>query len=400
MKMKKISRPKKGTSLPTYTKTASFYGFLPAADYVKGFAITKADQNKAKAEAAKESSPHFLEEKIALTRLFIEKKMSDLPQPIMLFYKSPIPREEKEKLSAVKHGTFNIDIIGNQKSIADALTIETSYVISKEEYENCSIMVELNSLGDRESIARLQRELKSFYKKNWSKVPANLRPLYKKDLFESFRTHDKKGIALREMGPSPIGCLSESSRKHFKEVLEYIEGLDIPYRINENLLGNISYGGETVFQIVAEGKKQPMKIVAEGQRYNGVARKFWNKKEVSSIGASINLKRDLCDCGNDTTNNKDKTHKFFFIQLGFEAKLKSLQVLEKLRKAKIDVYQSISKDKMTTQISMAEKMKIPYVIIMGKKEAMENSVVVRNMNTRCQNTIAIEELVDYAKKLK
>ena len=99
------------------------------------------------------------------------------------------------------------------------------------------------------------------------------------------------------------------------------------------------------------------------------------------------------------TEDKEK-HNLFFIQLGFEAKLKSLHVLEMLRKAKLNTYQSLSKDKMAAQIAMAEKMNIPYVIIMGKKEAMENSVVVRNTNTRCQDTVALEDLVAYIKKLK
>lgn len=393
-----MKKNKKGSPTPSCIKTASFYGFLPAADYIKDFTISKGDRAKAKTEAPKDNSLQTLEEKIALTRLFIEKKMLELPQPIMIFYKSPMNEASGIPASfSPKHHSFNLDIIGNPKSIADAMLIETSYVIAKEEYTGCEITVELNSVGDRESIARLQRELRSFYRKHASKIPTALKASYRKNIFESFRTDDKKAIALREMGPNPIDCLSEGSRKHFKEVLEYIESLAIPYTIQPALIGNLSYGGETAFEITATDKKGAKKIVARGQRYNGVARKFWNKKEVSSIGVSIFLKHDLIECKD---NVKHKAHKLFFIQLGFEAKLKSLQLLETLRKAKIDVYQSLSKDRMTTQIALAEKMAIPYIIIMGKKEAMEHSVVVRHMATRRQDNVDIDKLVDYVKKLK
>jgi histidyl-tRNA synthetase len=181
-------------------------------------------------------------------------------------------------------------------------------------------------------------------------------------------------------------------------VLEYIESLDIPYTINPRLTGDLSYGGETVFHVIASPKKKgERKIVAKGQRYNDVAKKFWGRKEVASIGASVTLKKSISEC-----KGEDKTAgtKLFFIQLGFEAKLKSLQVLETLRKANIKVQQSLSKDKMSAQIAMAEKMSIPYIIIMGKKEAMEKSVVVRSMASRCQDTVLISELVEYVRKLK
>lgn len=371
------SKTKKKTAIPSYIKTAAFYGFSSGAEHIKDFVIGKSDLAKSKAAA----------EKIALVRLYTERKMAVLPQPTMIFYKS---------LQEGKH-TFNLDIIGNPKSIADAIVIETSYIIAKEEYEDMEIAVELNTLGDRESLARLERELGAFYRKNWAKVPKDLKPLYKKDIFESFKATNRDAVELRMQGPDPIRCLSESSRIHFKEVLDYIENLEIPYAINHSLLGDTSFGGETVFAITARGTKGERKTVASGQRYNCVARKFLGKKEVPAIGAAISVKKEGFTCEEDKKEHKPK---FFFIQLGFEAKLQSLQLLETLRKAKMGVYQSLTKDKMTSQLAQAEKMEIPYVIIMGKKEALEGSVLVRNMSTRCQDTVMLGDLVEYVKKLK
>jgi histidyl-tRNA synthetase len=95
-----------------------------------------------------------------------------------------------------------------------------------------------------------------------------------------------------------------------------------------------------------------------------------------------------------------KKQKVFFVQLGFEAKLKSLAVLEILRKAKIPVEQSISKDSLGAQLGIAERLEIPYVLIFGQKEALEHSVIVRDMENRSQETVKIEELSDYIKHLK
>ena len=92
-----------------------------------------------------------------------------------------------------------------------------------------------------------------------------------------------------------------------------------------------------------------------------------------------------------------KKPKVYFIQLGFEAKLKSLSVIEILRKARIPIAQSLSKDGLSLQLAAAEKTGIPYVLIFGQKEAMDGTVIVRNMEDRSQDTVNIGELAEYIK---
>jgi len=83
-----------------------------------------------------------------------------------------------------------------------------------------------------------------------------------------------------------------------------------------------------------------------------------------------------------------------------QAKLHSLGVTELLRKSKIPVAQSLSKDSLSVQLGTAERLKIPYTIILGQKEVLEKSVIVRNMETRSQETVLLTKLADYVKKLK
>jgi histidyl-tRNA synthetase len=95
-----------------------------------------------------------------------------------------------------------------------------------------------------------------------------------------------------------------------------------------------------------------------------------------------------------------KKPKIYFIQLGAEAKLKSLAIIEILRKAHIPIAQSLSKDSLGSQLAIAERLAIPYVLIFGLKEALNNSVIVRNMSNRSQETIKLSELLEYLKEIK
>jgi superfamily II DNA or RNA helicase len=58
---------------------------------------------------------------------------------------------------------------------------------------------------------------------------------FKKDPFLVLYCQNEKCCLLKDEAPKPIGCLSDESRLHFKEVLEYWESLDIPYKINNCL---------------------------------------------------------------------------------------------------------------------------------------------------------------------
>jgi histidyl-tRNA synthetase len=97
--------------------------------------------------------------------------------------------------------------------------------------------------------------------------------------------------------------------------------------------------------------------------------------------------------------SKIKKTSVFFIQLGDEAKHKSLKVIDILREENIYINHSLGRDKMGGQMATAERLKVPYILIMGKKEAMDNTIMIRDVSTRAQETIQISELASHLKKL-
>ena len=96
------------------------------------------------------------------------------------------------------------------------------------------------------------------------------------------------------------------------------------------MVGSPSWMNDTIMQIsLVNDKGTPIKILASGGRYNSLSKKVFSKKDIPSFGMEIILKSPL-------KNNSKMTYKLFFIQLSFEAKLKSLHVMELLRKSKIE----------------------------------------------------------------
>jgi histidyl-tRNA synthetase len=393
--------------------TAKHYGFHPFS----GLQVEKQDLVKAKnfkdskktAFNDKDSLLSFdklLEEKIAIMRMYVEKQMADIHQPPMISFSGPISgnphASDKTKLK-----TFNLDIVANPKSIADALVIETAFVILKEQIDaDSELMIEINSIGDKESFQKFTKDLIVFSKKRAPDMPSSIRQAFKKDPFTLYSCKDEECLAIQEEAPKPMSYLSEESRDHFREVLEYIESLSIPYTINHSLIGSRHYSSGTIFQIVKVPKagkgpkdgKIKREVLAIGERYNNVSKKAWNKKEVPAVGVTMLIDEKAIKNLPPKQIILEEA-KFYFIQLGYDAKLKSLSIIEMLRVANIPVHQSLSRDKITSQLAAAEKLNVPYIILLGQKEAIENSVTIRHVQTRVQETVKLHELVDYIKKL-
>ena len=226
-------------------------------------------------------------------------------------------------------------------------------------------------------------------------LPVPCRAVMRKDVLELLSCPHEKCAELAEGAPQSLSFLSESGRTHFKEVLEYLEVLEIPYNINNHLIGKKCYG-QTVFEI-RSGESVPLAI---GMRYDNITKKIGLKKEIPAVGITLMFKPLEAKKQKKVKSVLMKKPKFYFVQLGFDAKLKSLKVLEMLRHAKIPLYQSLNKDKLLGQLTAAENLKIPYAIIMGQKEALEDSVIVRHMETRSQETVKIGNLQRYLEKIK
>lgn len=113
------------------------------------------------------------------------------------------------------------------------------------------------------------------------------------------------------------------------------------------------------------------------------------------IGVKINFRSDF----EKRVTPRIKRASVFFVQLGDEAKHKSLRVIDILRQENIYIHHSLGRDKMASQLSMADRFKAPYILIMGKKEAMDGTVMIRDVSTRAQDTVTIKDLPEHLNKL-
>lgn len=336
-------------------------------------------------------------------RAYIEHGMQNRPQPVKFYYCESFFRHDKPQKGRYREfDQFGIEVMGSDKSVLDAMVIKIALVILKEAgIEN--IRVKINSIGDTESRKDYVKELTNYYKKFLGKMSATDRERMKTNPLRILDSKDEKLAEINASAPQSVSHLNAASKKHFKEVLEYLNEMNIDYELDHTLVRGLDYYSHTVFEFFTDKKEEGEErelALGGGGRYDYLAKSMGHKKNIPGIGFGLGVDRILEASGKDLIPKIKRKEKVYFIQLGNEAKMKSLNVIEILRQAKIGVNHSLSKDSLGSQLSTAEKMGFPYTLIFGQKEALENSVLVRDMENRSQKTVSIDKLSEYLKKLK
>ncbi|MCX6755476.1 MAG: histidine--tRNA ligase [Candidatus Nomurabacteria bacterium] len=338
----------------------------------------------------------------SLMRAYIEQGMQNMPQPVMFYQYGPVFRHDNPQKGRYRQfNQFDLDSLGSEKSIMDALIIKAGMSIL-EEAGATNLSIDINSIGDKECRNGYIKELVNYYKKHIGDLPAIDRERLKTNPLRILDSKDEKTKVINEGAPDAVSFLCPACKKHFKEVLEYLEEMGIQYNLNKCLVRGLSYYTRTVFEIIDESESETKGMaIAGGGRYDYLGKQLGGKKDVPAVGISISADRVLLmPWYKKLAPRIIKKPKVYFIQLGSDAKLKSLNVTEMLRKAHIPMAQSLSKDTLGAQLAIAEKLQIPYALIFGLKEALEDSVIVRDMSNRSQETVKLTKLLEYLKDIK
>jgi len=370
-----------------------------------GFAVVKPPQitsgHVSKAKQFKDFDYYGdAEEKIALMEWYINTRQELESQPVAIHYKKPLSGSPLKKKP--NQEIYGFEIMGSNRATTEALIMKCALAVL-DDLGYKDLYIDINSIGDRESIARFERELGSYFRKHAHDLPAKARENFRKNHYAILVDSSPENREFKQNAPQPVASLSDIGRIHFKEVLESIEAFNVAYKIKGGALSNKMYAAYTVFEIrefVTDKSGTPIDgpLLAYGYRYNHLAKKLGGKREVPSIGLTIICKKHP-HLSKKVIIKNIKKPRFYLVQLGPSAKLKALNIVEMLRKENIPVYHSITKDKITGQLSGAEYMRASHVLIMGQKEAMDNTVVVRNVVTREQNTVPMAKLAEFLKKL-
>lgn len=340
-----------------------------------------------------------------VVRSYIQHGMHSLPQPVRLWYFGPCWRYERPQADRFRQfWQFGLEVFGEKSAVIDAQTIQIFYNILKE-LKLKNLIVQVNSIGDSQCRPYYKKLLSSYLKSRESSLCSDCKRRVKENILRVLDCKEEKCQPVKADAPQILDHLCDECHVHFKEVLEFLDEAEIPYSLNPHLVRGLDYYVKTVFEIfyiseTEENYSAPLAL-GGGGRYDKLV-KLLGGKDTPAAGGAFGIERIINLMKAEEIEIKEKDNvQVFLAQLGDLAKRKSLKLLEEFRKAKIKTAESFGRDSLKAQLNRADKLGAKYALILGQKEALDQAIIVRNMQTGKQDIVKLEKVVkDLKKKLK
>jgi len=331
-------------------------------------------------------------------RSYIQNGMQVLPKPVKIFSTGPVYRYDRPQEGRFReHYQVNFDAYGEQDPILDAQIIQiASRLVQSLGIK--SIQLQVNSIGCPVCRKNYKELLVSYLESKKTKLCQDCKRRIVTNPLRILDCKEDKCFQVSVSAPQSIDHLCEDCRVHFRTLLEYLDELDLLYTINPRLVRGLDYYTKTVFEIWSGSEAGRKLSLGGGGRYDNLM-KSMGGEDTPAIGFGIGMERIIEEMRRvQAKPYKPPRPKVFLAQLGALAKKKSLRMFSDLEKNGILVAESFGRGSLKSQLKVANKLGVEITLILGQKETLDGTVIVKNMSTGAQETINAEKLVDLIKK--
>lgn len=323
-----------------------------------------------------------------VARAYVQHGFASRPQPIKLAYVESMYRYERPQAGRYReHEQFGLEVFGAADASVDAQVILAAY----QAYQALGIddvVVQINSIGEDES----KQAIRDAVMRTVSPHRSRLSEDAQRQLDENpLRLLDNKDPHVQEITanvPPVIDQLTTPDREHFTAVLEYLDEVGVPYELNPRLVRGLDYYTRTVWEFWSAAGGQA--ATSAGGRYDKLIEQVGGKP-TPAVGMGNGVDRIVELLKSKAPSAEKEKPEIFMVQLGDAAKKLSFGLIGELTTAGLGVTSASGKESIRAQLKHADKLGASMALIIGQKEAMEGSIIIRDMASGMQETVEIKD---------
>lgn len=187
--------------------------------------------------------------------------------------------------------------------------------------------------------------------------------------------------------------------EELKQVVKYIRSFGVPdtnFKVDLSIARGLDYYTGTVYETFLNEYRE-IGSICSGGRYDNLA-EYYTDKKLPGVGVSIGLTRLFYKLNElqAIETSKKSISKVLIVSM-IEDQTKALEIGNILRNAGIETENYLEDKKIKAKFKYADKLQIPYVIVIGEDEIANNEVTLKNMQTGEQQTLKIEDVIEKLK---
>jgi histidyl-tRNA synthetase len=337
-----------------------------------------------------------------VVRAYVEHGMLNLPQPVKLFYWEPLFRYDRPQAGRYRqHTQFGFESIGDAHPVIDAqLILIVTHIFSD---AGITPSIQVNSIGDEQCRPEYIKALQEYYRSRRNHLCEDCKVRIKTNPLRMLDCKEPDCRELANLAPQIVDHLCEPCRTHFEAVLGHLDDMDVSYTLNAKLVRGFDYYTRTVFEAwPTEAEEGAQSALGGGGRYNRLVEELGGREDTPAIGFACGVERTVRRMRELNVAPKDETHAPLFIaQLGDEARKRAITLFEQLRAEGVPAREELSKDGLKQQLELANRVQAEYALIIGQKEIVDGTVLIRDMENGIQETVAFDRVIpEVTKRLR
>lgn len=330
-------------------------------------------------------------------RAFIENGMYVQGGVQRLWYTGPMFRYENPQAGRQRQfHQIGVEVLGSPDPRADAEVIAIAAdILQTLGLKNLSL--DINSVGNPSDRQVYRQALVNYFTPFKSDLDPDSQNRLTRNPLRILDSKDERTKEISLNAPSILEHLGADSKQHFDKVLQLLTDLGISYQLNPRLVRGLDYYTHTAFEIISDDLGAQA-TVCGGGRYDGLVAELGGP-ETPAVGWAIGLER-LIILLQKLQGISTRSLDFYVVSRGEKAEAQALILGQKLRQAGFSLDLDLSGSAFKKQFARADKSGAVGCLILGDEEAENQTVKLKWMATKEQQTISQVDLLEKAEQLR
>lgn len=332
-----------------------------------------------------------------VVRSFIENSLFAQGGVQRLWYTGPMFRYERPQAGRQRQfHQIGVEVLGSSDPRADVEVIAIASNILQS-LGLKTLRLDINSLGNAEDRQKYRQALIDYLTPYKNELDADSQDRLTRNPLRILDSKDERTKEISLNAPSILDHLTVDSKRHFDQVLQLLTDLGISYQLNPRLVRGLDYYTHTAFEIISDDLGAQA-TVCGGGRYDGLVAELGGP-DTPAVGWAIGLER-LIILLQKLQGSSVRSLDFYVVSRGEKAEAQALILGQKLRQAGFSVELDLSGSAFKKQFTRADKSGAVGCLILGDEEAENQTVKLKWMATKEQQTISQVDLLEKAEQLR
>ncbi len=325
-----------------------------------------------------------------VVRAYIQHGMQAWPQPVRLWYLVPAFRYDRPQAGRLRQfHQFGCELFGHEGPEADVELISLAWTYYQE-LGLRDIGLLINTIGSAEARRQFGAALVTHLEPRRERLSADSRARLERNPLRILDSKDPGDQALLDDGPSLAEFIDPADREHFAAVLEGLDSLGIPYRVEPRLVRGLDYYVRTVFEFQPPDAGS-QGTIGGGGRYDPLV-SLLGGPAAPAVGFGTGIERILLNLRRAGVAQPDPPPAVFVAWLGPAARPAARQLAAALRGAGIVTVMNLGQRSLKAQLRQAAALPARFAVILGEDEVAAGTAQLRDLTAAVQDVVPLADV--------